>query len=109
MLVLQTSGPGAMNIDMMVSDGAFTIDNISFYENAKVGTDLTAEADWTRRGLYIGPQFETLDLSVQDAFDAFIAERGINESVAFFIPEYAAHKEQQVRFTCSSCTFESVF
>jgi hypothetical protein len=35
---------------------------------------------------------------VQDAFDAFIAERGINDSVAFFIPEYAAYKEQQVRF-----------
>ncbi|KAF5310664.1 hypothetical protein D9619_007729 [Psilocybe cf. subviscida] len=96
--ITKSSGPGAMNIDMMVSDGAFTVENISFYEDATVGTSLTADADWTRRGLYIGPQFETLDLSVQDAFDAFIAERGINESVAFFIPEYAAHKEQQEYF-----------
>ena len=32
------------------------IENISFYDDAKLGTDLTAEADWKRRGLYIGPQ-----------------------------------------------------
>ncbi len=32
------------------------IDNISFYSDSKIGTDITAEADWKRRGLYIGPQ-----------------------------------------------------
>lgn len=40
----------------MCQDGAFITDNISFYSDAKVGTELTAEADWKRRGLYIGPQ-----------------------------------------------------
>ena len=33
----------------------FTIDNISFYNDAKLATDLTSEGDWKRRGLYIGP------------------------------------------------------
>lgn len=32
------------------------IDNISYYNDAKVGTELTAEADWKRRGYYLGPQ-----------------------------------------------------
>ena len=36
------------------------IDNISFYNDAKVGTELTAEADWKRRGYYIGPQVCTM-------------------------------------------------
>ncbi|KAF8957854.1 mitochondrial glycoprotein [Flammula alnicola] len=93
--VTKNNGPGAINIDMICQDGAFAIENISFYDDAKVGTELTAEADWNRRGLYIGPQFDTLDVAVQDAFDAFISERGINDSVAFFVPEYAAYKEQQ--------------
>jgi complement component 1 Q subcomponent-binding protein len=31
-------------------------ENVSFYDDAKVGTELTAEADWKRRGMYIGPQ-----------------------------------------------------
>ena len=41
-------------------------------------------------------QFETLDLQVQEEFEKFLQERGINESLAFFVPEYAQHKEQKV-------------
>jgi hypothetical protein len=59
---------------------------------------LTAEADWKRRGLYIGPAFDTLDVGLQDEFEKFLQERGINETVAAFIPEYCAYKEQQVGF-----------
>ena len=40
----------------MCQEGQFVIENISFYDDASLGTDLTAEADWKRRGLYIGPQ-----------------------------------------------------
>ncbi|KAF8196107.1 regulatory protein suaprga1 [Pholiota molesta] len=105
--ITKNNGPGAINVDMICQEGAFSVENVSFYDDAKVGTELTAEADWNRRGLYIGPQFETLDVAVQDAFDAFIAERGINDSVAFFIPEYAAYKEQQeyVKWLCKVKNF----
>ena len=40
----------------MCQDGTFVTENISFYGDVKIGTELTAEADWKRRGLYIGPQ-----------------------------------------------------
>ena len=53
---LQDATPGALTIDAMCQDGTFVTDNISFYPDAKIGTELTAEADWKRRGLYIGPQ-----------------------------------------------------
>ena len=39
----------------MCQEGQFVIENISFYDDKKLGTELTAEADWNRRGLYIGP------------------------------------------------------
>ena len=41
-------------------------------------------------------QFDTLDVSLQDEFDKFLQERGINQSLAYFVPEYAEYKEQKV-------------
>ncbi|KAF8878169.1 mitochondrial glycoprotein [Gymnopilus junonius] len=93
--ITKANGPGALNVDMVSQDGQFIIENVSFYDDAKTGTELTADADWNRRGLYIGPQFDTLDSGLQEEFDKFLQERGINEAVAAFIPEYAAYKEQQ--------------
>ncbi|KAL6300950.1 mitochondrial glycoprotein [Sparassis latifolia] len=86
---------GALTVDAMCQEGAFVVDNISFYSNTKVGTELTAEADWKRRGLYIGPQFDTLDVNVQEEFEKFLQERGINENLAYLVPEYAEFKEQK--------------
>lgn len=51
-----SDGPGALSIDAMCQDGGFAMDNIAFYSDARLATELTAEADWKRRGLYIGPQ-----------------------------------------------------
>lgn len=74
------------------------LDNVSYYPSVALGTELTAEADWKRRGLYLGPQFDTLDVAVQEQFERYLQERAINESLALFIPEYAELKEQKVRF-----------
>ena len=41
-------------------------------------------------------KFETLDVGVQEEFEKYLQDRGIGPTVASFIPEYAAHKEQQV-------------
>lgn len=42
-------------------------------------------------------QFEQLDPGLQEAFEKYLAERGVNETLAMFIPEYAEYKEQKVR------------
>ncbi|KAF8623860.1 hypothetical protein AX15_006177 [Amanita polypyramis BW_CC] len=91
----KSNGPGVLNVDMVCQEGHFMIDNTSYYTDANLGTELTAEADWKRRGLYIGPQFDTLDVGVQEEFEKFLQERGVNESLALFIPEYSEYKEQQ--------------
>lgn len=111
--ITKSNAPGALNVDMVVQEGHFLVENVSFYEDAKVGTELTAEADWKRRGMYIGPQvccigflmlnicqypfyqFDTLDIGLQEEFEKFLQERGINESIAQFIPDYAEFKEQK--------------
>ncbi|KAG7094969.1 hypothetical protein E1B28_005769 [Marasmius oreades] len=92
--VTKASTLGSLSVDMLVQDGHFVIDNITSYRDSKIGTELTAEADWKRRGIYIGPQFDTLDVGLQEEFNKWLEERGINDSVALFIPEYAEYKEQ---------------
>jgi len=93
--ITKSKGSGSLNVELLCQDGQFVIENISFFDDAKLGSDSSAEADWKRRGLYVGPQFETLDVGVQDEFEKYLQERGISDSVASFIPEYAAYKEQQ--------------
>jgi len=93
--ITKPSVSGALSVDAVCQEGVFVVENLSYYNDAKLATDLTPEADWKRRGLFIGPQFETLDLNFQEEFEKFLQERGINESLAFFVPEYAHHKEQK--------------
>ena len=88
---------GALHFEGLIQDGTVVVQNISFYKDAALATDLSADADWRRRGLYIGPQFDHLDVNVQEEFDEFLAERGIDQSLALFLPEYAEYKEQKVR------------
>lgn len=93
----QTDAPGAVQIDALCQEGAFLIENVSYYADARLGTAVTADADWSRRGLYVGPQFETLDVALQEEFEKWLQERGINETLALFVPEFCEYKEQKVR------------
>jgi hypothetical protein len=45
-------------------------------------------------------QFDTLDVTVQEEFDKWLGERGINESLALFVMDYAEYKEQKVSGLC---------
>lgn len=51
-------------------------------------------------------QFDTLDVSLQDEFDKFLQERGINQTLAYFVPEYSEYKEQKV--CCLRATFRAI-
>lgn len=86
---------GCLSIDTIAQDGVFVIDNIAFYKDSKLATDLTSEADWQRRGLYIGPQFDDMDENVQEAFEQYLEERGINTTLALFVIDYIDYKEQR--------------
>ncbi|UZJ56003.1 hypothetical protein CBS101457_005323 [Exobasidium rhododendri] len=94
-ITISKPNQGALTVDAQAVDATFSIENISFYKDSKLATELTAEADWARRGLYIGPQFETLDETVQAQFESFLEERGISTDLAMFIPNFAEYKEQR--------------
>ncbi|KAJ6579500.1 mitochondrial glycoprotein [Mycena vulgaris] len=93
--ITKSTGSGALEIDMSCQSGQFLVENISYYQDAKLGQETGVEADWKRRGLYIGPEFSTLDVSVQEHFEKFLEERDLGENTAFFLPEYASYKEQR--------------
>ena len=64
MVSLQGPDAGALSVDLMVQEGQTGIERVSYYDDRKLGTDLTVEADWRRRGLYIGPQVKCYDFVV---------------------------------------------
>jgi complement component 1 Q subcomponent-binding protein len=63
------------------------------YKDGKLATKDTAEADWKRREAYMGPPFSNLDEDLQILMEKFLEERGINTSLALFIPDYVDYKE----------------
>ncbi|SJX66477.1 probable Mrb1-Mitochondrial p32 Family Protein [Sporisorium reilianum f. sp. reilianum] len=92
--VTKPSG-GAIMMDAFVQDGEFNIDNIAFYKDTDMATRMDADADFKRRGFYLGPQFDTLDEAVQTQWHQFWLERGVDANMALFIPNYAEYKEQR--------------
>lgn len=56
---------------------------------------VSAGKDLADQELYGGPTFEQLDETLQDAFYAYLAERGINEDLSFFILAHSGLKEQK--------------
>ncbi|KAJ7193518.1 mitochondrial glycoprotein [Mycena pura] len=92
--ITKTTVPGALNVDLYCTDGAFQPATVSFYKDSKIGTELSIESDFARRTLFTGPPFETLDVGLQENMEAFLRERGIDETLARFVPEYATYKEQ---------------
>ncbi|CCA75990.1 related to mitochondrial p32 family protein, partial [Serendipita indica DSM 11827] len=75
--------------------GMLQIENVAYYQDGKLATELTPEAEFKRRGTYAGPMFDHLDQSLQEAFEEYLKARKVDSDLALFIPEYAAWKEQQ--------------
>lgn len=66
-----------------------------FYEDATVARIDSPEAAQKRADVYPGPPFGSLDEDLQVLMERFLEERGINESLAVFVPDYVDAKEQQ--------------
>ncbi|KAF8205302.1 mitochondrial glycoprotein [Mycena galopus ATCC 62051] len=93
--ISKPSHPGALSADLYCANGTFQVASWGFYPSARVATDLSIESDFARRTVYTGPLFEALDPTLQDHFEAFLRERGVDDALAAFVPEYAQWKEQR--------------
>ncbi|KAI8646106.1 mitochondrial glycoprotein [Parasitella parasitica] len=94
-VTIEKDGQGAVTIDTVAQDGEIAIESVMYYKDGKLADEQSAEADWQRRGLYIGPQFAELDEGLQNLFERYLEERGINTTLANFLPDYVEFKEQK--------------
>ncbi|KAF7325642.1 hypothetical protein MKEN_00414100 [Mycena kentingensis (nom. inval.)] len=93
--IAKDTHPGALNVELFCTEGELHTASLAFFKNGKFATEMTLESDFARRVLYSGPAIETLDVTLQENFDEYLRERGIDETLATFIPAYATWKEQQ--------------
>ncbi|KAK4687374.1 hypothetical protein P7C73_g2733, partial [Tremellales sp. Uapishka_1] len=93
LLLTKSAGPNALAIDLTAGEDGFAITNVAIFEKGLAELD-GPEGDWQRRSKYMGPEFDFLDTTVQEAFADFLKERGIDDSLSNFLISYCEHKEQ---------------
>ncbi|KAK5995618.1 Mitochondrial acidic MAM33-like protein [Cladobotryum mycophilum] len=71
---------GALNIDATAQDGAIVVENLFFYEDAKVARIDSPDAAQKRADVLM---------------ERFLEERGINQAMAIFVPDFVDVKEQR--------------
>ncbi|KAK2609144.1 Mitochondrial acidic protein mam33 [Conoideocrella luteorostrata] len=86
---------GALNIDATAQDGNIVVENMFFYEDAKVAKIESPESAQKRADVYPGPPFGSLDEDLQVLMERFLEERGITQALAVFVPDYVDVKEQK--------------
>lgn len=86
---------GALNIDATAQDGTIIVENMFFYEDAKVAKIDSPEAAQKRADVYPGPPFGSLDEDLQVLMERFLEERGVTQALAVFVPDYVDVKEQK--------------
>lgn len=87
--------PGAIHVESTARDGEILIDNVYYFKKSEFADAKTAEQDWSRRIMYTGPPFGNLDEGLQSLLEEYLSERGVDSSLAQFIPDYIDYKEQR--------------
>lgn len=94
-IVVEKEGQGALNIDASVQDAAIIVENLYYYHDPAVAHSATPEAVHKERDIYPGPAFGTLDEDLQLLMEQYLDERGINSTLAVFVPDYMDLKESR--------------
>jgi complement component 1 Q subcomponent-binding protein, mitochondrial len=94
-ITIEKPGQGALQIETIAQDGEIVIENTYYFSKAELANAKTADLDWSKRNLYVGPPFGNLDEELQVLLERYLEERGINTALALWIPEYIDLKEQR--------------
>jgi len=86
---------GATEIRAVARDGAIEIDNVGYFQKAELIEAKTPDLIREAQSVYAGPPFTNLDPDLQAMLERYLDERGINASLATFLPEYVDYKEQR--------------
>ena len=71
------------------------VDDFWYFSDAKLPQANSFELQKTRANTYAGPPFGNLDEELQALIDQYLADRGVNETLAEFVIDYIDYKEQQ--------------
>ncbi|KUI58239.1 hypothetical protein VP1G_05518 [Cytospora mali] len=88
-------GKGALNIEAVAQEASVIVENMYYYHDAAIAHSASPEAVHKSRDVYPGPPFGTLDEDLQLLMEQYLDERGINSTLALFVPEYMDMKEQR--------------
>ncbi|KAJ6256572.1 hypothetical protein Dda_8436 [Drechslerella dactyloides] len=94
-ITIEKSKSGALQVEAIAQDGMIIVENVHYHPSVELATAQTAEADWERRGRYVGPPFGNLDEDLQVLLERYLDERGINAALSLFVPDYIDYKEQK--------------
>lgn len=94
-VTIERPNKGALQIEAIAQDGLIVIDNVYYFKDAKLADPTTGEHEFATRNVYTGPPFTNLDEDLQVIFEKYLDERGINTTMALFVPEYIDFKEQR--------------
>ena len=94
-VTISKPGKGAVQIATNAQDGIIVIENVYYYPKTEIAEAETPEHDFARANTYAGPPFQNLDPELQSMLERYLDERGINEQLASFVPDYVDHKEQR--------------
>lgn len=94
-IVVEKPGKGALNIEAIAQDASIIVENMYYYNDPAIAHSASPEAEHKSRDIYPGPPFGTLDEDLQLLMEGFLDERGINSTLAVFVPDYMDVKEQR--------------
>lgn len=94
-VTVERPGKGALQFETVAQDGLIAVDSIYYYKDPKHLDPKTSEQEAQADHLYTGPPFGNLDEDLQVLFEKFLDERGINTTMALWVPEYIDYKEQK--------------
>lgn len=94
-IIVEKPSRGALAIETIAENGMIVVDNVYYYADAAHAYAKTTEAAHQRQDMYIGPPYANLDEDLQVLLERYLDERGINQALALFVPDYIDVKEQR--------------
>lgn len=94
-VVIEKDGKGALEFSLISQDGEIGFNSIMYYPVARLANKETVEANFESQVIYGGPTFGDLDEDLQMHFQRYLDERGIDSSLAEFLPNYIEYKEER--------------
>lgn len=94
-ITVERPNKGTLQVEAVAQDGLMVIENVYYYKDGKLAEPKSRADEEAARDLYTGPPFGNLDGDLQLLFEKYLEERGINTTLALFVPEYIDYKEQK--------------